>query len=98
MFDMKIKFETVIRVKVFDKDFEDILNLCGGRTESPYTEHTVEHTMTLTNAEVIPDKNWLENAEKIIFETMKDNFQKDTKINATVISTKFVGFTDIEQK
>ena len=98
MFDMKLKFDTVVRVKVFDKDFEDILNLCGGRAESPYTEHTVEHTMTLTDAAAIPDKEWLENAEKVIFETMQDSFKQDKKINATVVSTKFVGFTEVVQK
>ena len=99
MFDLKLKFETKIRVKLFSKDFEDVLKSCGsGEVSSPSSTQTVEHTMTITDSEIIPNKEWIANAEKIIFNEFSESFRKNEKLNIEVVETKFVGFTEINQK
>ena len=99
MFDLKLKFETKIRVKLFSKDFEYVLKSCSaGDVVSPSSVQTVEHTMTITDSEIIPDKDWLANAEKIIFNEFSESFKKNEKLNVEVVETKFVGFTEIVQK
>ena len=99
MFDLKLKFETKIRVKLFSKDFESVLKSCSdGDATSPSSTQIVEHTMTITDSTVIPDKNWIANTEKIIFKEMSESFAKNDKLNVIVIETKFVGFTEINQK
>lgn len=99
MFDLKIKFETKVQVKAFDKEFEKMLNSCiGGPADIPCSIHTVEHTMTLTSTPIIPDKEWLANSEQIIFGEMSKSFATNNDINAVVLETKFVGFTEITQR
>lgn len=98
MFDMKLKFETQIRVKLLSREFEEMMHFCCNHNQLPYSETTVEHTMTITDAEAIPDKEWIDKSAQIIFETMKESLQKSKNVNATAISTKFVGFTEIVQK
>lgn len=99
MFDLKLKFETKICVKLFSKDFEDVLKSCSsGEVGFPSSIQTVEHTMTITDSEIIPDKEWLANAEKIIFNEFYESFKKNEKLNVDVIETKFVGFTEVNQK
>ena len=99
MFDLKLKFETKIRVKLFSKDFEDVLKSCSAEdVVSPSSVQTVEHTMTITDSEIIPDKEWIANAEKVIFKEFVESFKNNKKLNVDVIETKFVGFTEINQK
>lgn len=98
MFDLKLHFQTTVKVKAFDKSFEDLLNSCAGRTEIPYSLHTVDHNMTLTDTPVIPDEAWINNSKKIIYEAMVDSFKNQEKLNAEVVETVFVGFTEVKQK
>lgn len=98
MFDLKMLFQTTVHVKSVDKSLEEILSLYSGRTNIPYSVHTVDHTMTMTDTPVIPDDAWIENARKIIFDQMAESFTNQNGLNAEVIKTEFVCFKEVKQK
>lgn len=98
MFDLKMLFQTTVHVKPVDKSFEEILNLCSGKANLPYSVHTVDHTMTMTDTPVIPDDTWIENARKIIFDQMVKSFSNQKNLNAEVIKTEFVCLKEVKQK
>lgn len=98
LFDIVAKFETKVKVKPFDRSFENLLNACNyGNTALPHSIHTFEHNVNITNSPVIPDDEWIESTKKIIFDGVKESLAGNEKINAEPTKTTFVGFTKISQ-
>lgn len=98
MFDLVAKFESKVKVKPFDKDFEKLLDSCQGNTQLPCSVYTLEHNVEIKNSPVIPDEKWIENTRKVISQGLSETMKNADNINAEPMETTFVGFTKISQK
>ena len=98
MFDIISKFESTIKVKAIDKNFEDMTCLCGTGSIVPYSLYTYTHDVKITNSPIIPNEEWIEKAREIISDELVKSFEKNNIINAVVLDTVFVGFTKISEK
>ena len=92
MYNMKLKFESEVRL-IPDDAINDILGSCPGAPQIGVNK-TFIHTMTITNAEKIPDKKWIENSCQIIKDELSNSLKK---YKGKVFSTEFKGYEEIEE-
>ena len=93
MYDMKLNFKSTVFMPIDEK----IAEMCSRLPGCPVPGHnfSVQHTMTITGAEKIPDKKFLSAS----CELLKNNLQKALENKkGQVLETVFEGFSEIEEK
>lgn len=98
LYDMTLKFESVIFVNRFDKDFETMLANLGGPIRSFGQNVKLEHTINVSNSPVLPNDNFINILKKNIFEALNETFTKQTSLNAEVTEVNFIGIVKIQEK
>lgn len=98
LYDAVLEFESTVFVSAFDKEFEAMLSHIPGCPDSVGQRHTLSHIIKAANLPIIPDDDFIEKYRQTIFDTVKEAFENDAKMNATVENTRFVGIKSLKTK
>ena len=92
MYNMTLLFESEVFI-IPDTSYNELAEFCPGLSKIGINK-TVEHTMTLTDVDKIPTKDWIQNACNVIEDELSQSLKK---INGKVIKTEFKGYKEIEE-